>query len=218
MNQNNVFIETEKRIIYFHEGVSSTSIATAYSAIHSFITIDDEMEKIEIGYQRPPIHLHINSPGGSIYDMWALVDLILTSQTPIYTYCYGYAMSAAFVLFICGHRRFIAPHATLMYHQLSSTQEGTYANLAENFDELTWLQSNIEQVILSLTDMDKEILSEVRTGKRDLFIHSQDAIDMGIADEIINFLDVLPEEEIIEKTPKSFKRKKRVRRTQKKEK
>lgn len=62
--------------------------------------------------KRDPIKLYINSCGGTIYDMWALIDAIQNSKTPIHTYCMGYAMSAAFDIFLAGHKRYCYKHST----------------------------------------------------------------------------------------------------------
>ena len=80
---------------------------------------DDEKDEKEKDYNREPIKLYINSYGGSIYDMWGLIDVILNSKTPIYTYCTGYAMSAAFKIFLAGHKRYCYKHSIFMYHQMS---------------------------------------------------------------------------------------------------
>ena len=51
------------------------------------------------------IPLVISSDGGSIYDIFKMVDIILTSETPVVTICRGYCMSAAALLFSCGEKR-----------------------------------------------------------------------------------------------------------------
>ena len=81
---------------------------------------DGEQDKKILCYNREPIKLYINSYGGSIDDMWGLIDIILASKTPIYTYCLGYAQSAAFNIFLAGHKRFCLEHSVFMYHQMSA--------------------------------------------------------------------------------------------------
>lgn len=39
--------------------------------------------------------------GGGVYDTWALIDIILNSKTPIYTYCAGYAIKRRQTLSSC---------------------------------------------------------------------------------------------------------------------
>jgi ATP-dependent Clp protease protease subunit len=181
----NVFVDADRRTIFFHDAVNPNTMALVCSAMQSFIMIDDEMEETQKEYERPPIHLYINSPGGSLYDMWALVDIMLMTDTPIYPYCTGYAMSAAFVIFICGDRRFITPHVTLMCHQLSSAQDGTYLDLAQGLDELTWAQSNAEQLVCDFTKIPPEKMKRIRTEKLDYYIHAKEALELQVADCLI---------------------------------
>lgn len=84
---------------------------------------DDEDDKREKDFRRKPIKMYINSFGGSV------IDVISCSKTPIYTICNGYVMRAAFQLLLAGHKRYITPHATLMYHQIYCWRSGKYEAL-----------------------------------------------------------------------------------------
>ena len=197
----NVFVDPERRTIFFHDSVNPNTMALICSAMQSFITIDDELEETQKEYERPPIHLYINSPGGSLYDMWALVDIMLMTKTPIFTYCTGYAMSAAFIIFICGDRRFITPHVTLMCHQLSSAQDGTYLDLPQGLDELTSAQAYAEQLVCDFTKIAPETMKKIRSEKLDYYIHAKEALDLQVADAFIGDAQVsFTNEQVTEKT------------------
>lgn len=197
----NVYVDIERRIIFFHDTVNANTMSLVCSAMQSFILMDDELEQVQKDFERQPIHLYINSPGGSLYDMWALVDIMLMTDTPIYTYCTGYAMSAAFIIFICGDRRFITPHVTLMCHQLSSAQDGTYLDLAQGLDELTWAQANAEQLVCDFTKIAPETMKKIRSEKLDYYIHAKEALELQVADAFIGDAQVsFTNEQITEKT------------------
>ena len=55
-----------------------------------------------------------------------VVDVIERSPTPIYTYIDGYAASAATLISIAGHKRFMGKHSLMLLHELSGGNEGTY--------------------------------------------------------------------------------------------
>lgn len=112
------------RIIYLANDIRNISIGHTNAYLLSLIEKDDKGEAKEKEYKREPIKIYINSYGGNLYDMWSLIDIILNSKTPIYTYCKGYAMSAGFKIFLAGHKRFVSKHATLLYHQLSGWTGG----------------------------------------------------------------------------------------------
>lgn len=115
------------RIIYLANDIRNISIGYTNAYLLSLIEKDDKGEAKEKEYKREPIKIYINSYGGNLYDMWSLIDIILNSKTPIYTYCTGYAMSAGFKIFLAGHKRFVSKHATLLYHQLSGWTGGNNA-------------------------------------------------------------------------------------------
>ena len=122
------------------------------------------------------------------------------TKTPIFTYCTGYAMSAAFIIFICGDRRFITPHVTLMCHQLSSAQDGTYLDLAQGLDELTWAQANAEQLVCDFTKISPETMKKIRSEKLDYYIHAKEALELQVADAFIGDAQVsFTNEQVTEK-------------------
>ena len=214
----NVYIDSERRTIFFHDVVTPQTMSLVCSAMQSFILSDDEMEATCKDFERQPIHLYINSPGGSLYDMWALIGIMLMTDTPIYTYCTGYAMSAAFIIFICGDCRFISPYATLMSHQLSSTHDGTYLDLAQSFDELTWIQSNSEQLICDFTKISPEVVKKIRTEKLDYYIHAKEALELGVADAFIGNKNVSFQEAVLDSNNNKVEEKSKNENSKKKKK
>lgn len=67
------------------------------------------------------IPIIINSYGGNIYALLAMMDYIKACSKPIATIVEGKAMSCGVVLFSCGDEglRYISPNATLMIHEAS---------------------------------------------------------------------------------------------------
>lgn len=180
-----------KRILYLYERIDNNSVSTVTKEIMNFIMEDNEEEEKLKDYKRQPIRLFINSFGGSIYDMWGLIDLIISSPTPIYTYVSGYAMSAAFMIFIAGHKRFILNNSTIMIHQLSSGCFGKYFDMVEEVDECTRLHERMTDYILSRTKIRSSTLKSCYETKKDWYVDSEMAIDLKIADEIVTSLSDL---------------------------
>ena len=117
--------------------------------------------------------------------MWALIDVMLNSKTPIHTYCTGYAMSAAFKIFLAGHKRFATKHATFMYHQMSCIRYGKYQDLVEDREQMDYLQKSIEEYVVERTNLTQADMDDIRERKKDFYIHSKDAVKWGIIDEVI---------------------------------
>lgn len=176
--------DKEKRIFYINNDIDETLGELCFDLL-CLIHEDDEKEKKEKGFKRKPIKLYVQSYGGDIYSMWALIDIILSSKTPVHTYCTGYAMSAGFKIFLAGEKRFISKHAVLMYHQLSGWNWGKYKDLKENLDDLKIDQEAIEDYVASRTKISKKELKKIRETKKDFYIRADKAIELGVAHEVI---------------------------------
>lgn len=79
--------DLEKRIFYLSGEVDSETIGELCFNLQRLIEQDDIDESMFANYERSRIKLYIQSAGGSVYDAWALIDLMLQSPTPIDTYC-----------------------------------------------------------------------------------------------------------------------------------
>lgn len=183
--KENVYCNGENRLFYLSDDVDNSSIGQLCWSLLSKLQEDNNKEEKEKNFTREPIKIYINSYGGSVYDMWALIDIMLNSKTPIHTYCTGYAMSAAFKIFLAGHKRFATKHATFMYHQMSCKRHGKYQDLVEDREQIDYLQKSIEEYVVERTNLTQADIDDIRERKKDFYIHSKDAIKLGIVDEII---------------------------------
>src|SRR5690606_10411789 len=146
---------------------------------------DDEQEKKDENYVREPIKLIVNTYGGSVYDGFALTAVIDTSKTPVYTYLYGKAMSMGFIIFASGHKRFMHPLATLMYHQFSLGIHDKLEGIEQNMEHNKALMSRYDNYITSVSNVPQRKMDEAKTMKREWYIFAEEAKDYGLVDEIM---------------------------------
>ena len=177
---DNVYINTDKRIFFISSDIDNSSIGRICHSLIYLLQKDEEEFNVKKNYKREPIKIYINSYGGDVYDMWSLIDIIKCSRTPIYTYCTGYAMSAAFLIFLAGHKRYATEHATFMYHQLSAYREGMYQKMVEYMEELDTLNEMTEQYVTERTNITMDKIIEIRVKKQDWYIHTDEALSLGI--------------------------------------
>lgn len=180
-----VYSTRSKRLFYLYGDVNAKNCADIAFDIHYINLEDDEADDKEKDFKRKPIRLFINSFGGSVYAMWMLIDTIRSSKTPVYTICTGYAMSAAFQIFLAGNKRYISPHATLMYHQIYCWRSGKYQDLVDDREHMDLLNKQIEDYVIDRTNLTQETLELIRTKKKDTYFTSSEAIEGGLADEIL---------------------------------
>ena len=154
-------------------------------ALLRLIDADNIEDNEKKDYKRKPIKFYINTNGGALADMYAISDIITNSKTPIYTYCTGKAWSAGAYLLMCGHKRFVSPHASVMIHTLASGTRGKIQEMVEDVQQSVREQVLLEKYVLSHTKITQDKLDDIRERKFDWFLTPQDCIDLGVADDWI---------------------------------
>jgi ATP-dependent Clp protease protease subunit len=137
--------------------------------------------------ERLPIQLKINSIGGSMYDGFAIIGAIESSETPVYTYGYGAIMSMALPILVSGVKRFAHPLTTFMYHECLDTF-GHYEKvsiLKENLEQTERVMEMYDDHILNKTSFTKKQLDKVKKGKFDWYFDINEAIKYKVIDQII---------------------------------
>jgi len=179
----------KKRNLFFSKQVDQESIEKLSKEIIEINHDDEYIKKIyainDLKYKPKPIKIFIDSYGGVIYQCFGLVGIMENSETPVYTYVTGTAMSAGFLILICGHRRFSYPLATPLYHQLTSEMCGNVDDVENELFEMKRLQKKMEDIIIKKTKITKEKLQEIDGKKRDWFITPKQALKLGVIDEIL---------------------------------
>jgi ATP-dependent Clp protease protease subunit len=186
-SRTTVFSSKEDRLFYVYGDINARNCADVAYDISQINIEDDDKDRKEKDFKRKPIKIYFNSFGGSVYDMWLLVDTILGSKTPVHTYCTGYAMSAAFVIFLAGHKRYMSPHATLMYHQIYCWRSGKYQDLVDDREQTDHLNDMIEQFVVERSGLTKEDLLNIREKKKDTYFSAKEAKEKKIITDIIGF-------------------------------
>ena len=146
--------------------------------------IVDKLLYLDAQDNSKPIYFYINSPGGVVTAGMVIYDTIKLIKSPVYTICMGLAASMGSILLSVGEKRFIFPHGRVMIHQPSIGRlVGTAADLEITAREL-----------LRIKELSAKILSEncnqpyekvLKDFDRDYWMDANEAIEYGIADEII---------------------------------
>ncbi|KDQ54959.1 hypothetical protein JAAARDRAFT_38074 [Jaapia argillacea MUCL 33604] len=137
-----------------------------------------------------PIHLYINSPGGSVTAGLAIYDTYVSS--PIHTYCVGQACSMGSLLLAAGERgkRHCLPNASIMIHQPSGGASGQASDIAIHAKEILRVREVLTKIYQShcATKDETEIQGLERFERaleRDYFMTAQEALKFGIVDGIL---------------------------------
>ena len=131
------------------------------------------------------IHLYINSPGGMVTSGLAIYDTMQFIKPDITTLCLGQAASMAAILLAAGTRgkRLTLPHSRIMLHQPIGGFQGQAADIDIHAKEILALRERLNDILSRHTDQPVE---KIRTDTdRDYFMSSQEALDYGLVDEVI---------------------------------
>lgn len=129
------------------------------------------------------INLIIDSYGGQCSSMTSIVALMNSSPIPIDTYCFGAAMSAGFMIFVHGKRRYVGNAANLMMHSLSTGVYDHAPGILVRAEHLMKVNTMYQQMVANKTGLTMEWLKEHQ--EKDMHFLADDCITFKIADAII---------------------------------
>ena len=136
--------------------------------------------------QLQPITLYVFSYGGSLDQATALCDIIEASRIPIITVCLGVAMSAGFLIFLAGKRRYAMKQSCFLAHQGNASFEGTADMIQQAQNNYKKQLKQMKDYILSHTNINERLFN--RNKSKDWYITANESIELGIC-QVINSLD-----------------------------
>lgn len=133
---------------------------------------------------RKPIILYINSPGGSVVDGFGLIDIILSSKTPVYTVNLAFAASMGFLIFLAGSKRFSMPHAQFLCHDGSTGASNSSAKMRDIIEfESNQLEPMNKEYVLGRTTIDSDLYD--KKYRVEWYMLPKEAKEHGIVTHII---------------------------------
>ena len=137
--------------------------------------------------ERKPIKVMIYTCGGSVYAMNNIIDVIMMSKTPIYTYNVGIAFSAGLDILLAGQKRFCFPKSQALLHQGSNAIQGTAVQVQDSAENYKRLMKDYEDWILSRTKITKALYTKKK--KNEWFLNAQEQVELGVVDAMVQDLD-----------------------------
>jgi len=134
---------------------------------------------------KKPIHMYINSPGGSVTAGLAIYDTMQYVLPPISTWCVGQACSMGSLLLAAGTQgmRHSLPNARIMVHQPSGGASGQATDILIQAEEITNLKNQLNLIYNKHTGKPVEFIRD--SLERDNFMNPQQALEFGLIDKIL---------------------------------
>jgi len=134
---------------------------------------------------KKPIHMYINSPGGSVTAGLAIYDTMQYVLPPIATWCVGQACSMGSLLLCAGAdgMRYSLPNARIMVHQPSGGVQGQATDIQIQAEEIIKMRSQLNGIYAKHTGQPLTILEPMM--ERDRFMTPDQAKELGLIDVVL---------------------------------
>lgn len=147
-----------------------------------------EKNLYESGKPKPDhLKLIINSPGGDVYEMFAMIDIMNAYSIPVWTYGVGQICSAGLMLFISGNpgNRYLFKNTAILSHQWSGGSQGKEHELKATEKENKLLHKRILTLYENATGLPKDEISKTLLAASDFWLSPTEAVRYCLADKII---------------------------------
>lgn len=136
-----------------------------------------------------PIRLFIHSYGGDIEQALFFCDLVKSSRIPIITIGMGVAMSAGFLIFLSGKKRYAFSHTSMLVHSGSAAFQDTAEQIEEAQKNYKKQIEQMKSYILDNTTIDEKTFNKNRN--KDWYLSSDELLKYGVIDEVITDLTLI---------------------------
>lgn len=132
------------------------------------------------------ISIYINSPGGSVTDGFAIYDTMNYIKSDVSTIGMGICASMAAFLLSSGTKgkRYILPNGEVMIHQPLGGVKGQATEIKIAAEHILKTKEKLNKILSINTGKDLSIIE--KDTDRDNFMDSNEALNYGIIDKIIN--------------------------------
>jgi ATP-dependent Clp protease protease subunit len=177
LTEHSIDVKPQERIICLNGEVNETLSAAIVA----------QLLYLESDAPEKAITLYINSPGGSVTAGLAIYDTMSYIRSPVSTVCVGQAASMGSLL-LCGGekgKRFCLPNSSIMVHQPSGGYSGQASDIAIHAKEIIRVRGKLNEIFRKHLTKVHTIDEIEKLMERDKFLSAEEALDMGIVDEIL---------------------------------
>ena len=189
--------ESELRTINLYGDITEQKGADVVAALlylentsHSQILEDpSDPESLPVVVARS-IAMMISTHGGVASDMFSILDImdmIKERTCDIETFGLGKVMSAGVPILAAGTKgkRKVGRNCRIMLHNVMAGTGGTIFSMENELEEIKWVQERYIETLAHHTKLTPSKIKKLLKTQKDVYISAEEAIKMGIADEII---------------------------------
>jgi ATP-dependent Clp endopeptidase proteolytic subunit ClpP len=134
------------------------------------------------------IDMHINSPGGLVFDGITIYNLLKNHPANITTYIDGLAASIASVIALAGNKVIMAENALFMAHTASGMVMGTADDMRDFAEKLDKVNGAIATTYITKTGKDESEIKAIMAAET--WMTADEALEAGFIDEVSGEMDM----------------------------
>jgi ATP-dependent Clp protease protease subunit len=170
--------------IYFNDEISMESVSSLNKEIR---TLANKLlgVQIKMGLETPPpIKLHLTTYGGSVHAAFSVIGCIKSCKVPVHTVIDGYVASAGTLISVCGAKRYMHKHSSMLIHELRSGTWGKMSLIEDEVENLKKMMTKLKEIYVDHTKLTKKELDVIL--KKDNDWYAEECLKSGLIDEIID--------------------------------
>lgn len=171
--------DLQQRKIFLGCDIEQESVGDICRNIMQFNAEDKGIEVKD----RKPILLYIVSNGGDVDAGFELIDIIMSSKTPVYTINIGWQYSMGFLIGLAGHKRFAARNAKYLMHDGSNFIYNSGAKAQDQMSFNRKVEERIKKYVVTRTHISPELYDEKE--RVEWYMFADEAKALGVTDYII---------------------------------
>jgi len=164
-------------ILYLNDQFDKETIFPLIVQITEYNLMPDEL-------QPEAIKLIINSPGGSVFWAWQLIDAIKMSEIPVWTIAQGLAASCGVLTLMAGDKRIATHNTSIMSHVYSWGSSGKEGELLAKVKEFELASDRMMTHYRKCTKKSEKYIRKNLLHPLDEWMTPEEALKHGIIDEV----------------------------------
>jgi len=145
------------------------------------MTAVDFIEELK-AVESAKIDLHLNSPGGEVFDAVAIYNSLVQHDAEVTVYVDGLAASAASFIAQSGDTVIMQKASTMMIHDASGMAWGNAKDMADTANILNKISDNIASIYAERTGGTTEEWRAFM--QEEIWYTAKEAVDAGLADKV----------------------------------
>jgi ATP-dependent Clp protease protease subunit len=167
--------------IYIYDQV--VTAGWEWGAEQSAVTFQEDLARL--GDEVETIHLHINSPGGAVFEGITIANLLKAHDAKVIAYIDGLAASIASVIAVCADEVIMGEGTFFMIHHPWLFTWGDANALRKDADMLDKVSSQMQALYLAKTGEKCSSERLVEMLDEETWLTATEALELGFVDSIV---------------------------------